>query len=125
MTRLLQRRSIKPNAATIPKFHGPEQILRFAITATCHTLPHTGRRILRGVGDMTKMMKQGFRSLACMLVACAAALSAPAAAQDKGSVNPKPLAPLAHPEDPKTPAKELFGRKATPTKATGQTIGFY
>ena len=34
-----------------------------------------------------------------------------ATAQDKGTLNPKPLPPLANPDDPKTPAKELFGRK--------------
>ena len=34
-----------------------------------------------------------------------------AAAQDKGTVNPKPLPPLAKPDDPKNPAKELFARK--------------
>src|SRR5262245_16542279 len=37
-----------------------------------------------------------------------------AGAQDKGTLNPKPLPPLANPDDPKTPAKELFGRRATP-----------
>src|SRR5438270_798992 len=31
-----------------------------------------------------------------------------ALAQDKGSVNAKPLPPLANPDDPKNPAKELF-----------------
>ena len=49
---------------------------------------------------------------------CAALLWAPqdAAAQDRGSVNPEPLPPLAHPDDPATPAKELFGRKTAPAK---------
>jgi penicillin-insensitive murein endopeptidase len=36
-----------------------------------------------------------------------------AAAQDKGTVDPKPLPPLANPSDPSTPAKQLFGRKTT------------
>ena len=48
-----------------------------------------------------------------------------ASAQDKGSINPQPLPPLAHPEDPKTPAKELFGRKTTPASLETHTIGFY
>jgi penicillin-insensitive murein DD-endopeptidase len=48
-----------------------------------------------------------------------------AAAQDKGSVNPEPLPPLANPNDPATPAKELFGRKATPASVATHTIGFY
>jgi penicillin-insensitive murein DD-endopeptidase len=48
-----------------------------------------------------------------------------ASAQDKGSVNPEPLPPLANPNDPATPAKELFGRKATPALLAAHTIGFY
>ncbi|MBK5961413.1 penicillin-insensitive murein endopeptidase [Rhodoplanes elegans] len=52
-------------------------------------------------------------------------LAAPAAAQDKGTVDPKPLPPLADPNDPKTPAKQLFGRKATPASLEARAIGFY
>jgi penicillin-insensitive murein endopeptidase len=48
-----------------------------------------------------------------------------AAAQDRGSVNPEPLPPLAKPDDPATPAKELFGRKAAPAPLESRTIGFY
>jgi penicillin-insensitive murein endopeptidase len=48
-----------------------------------------------------------------------------AAAQDLGSVNPEPLPPLANPNDPATPAKELFGRKTTPASLATHTIGFY
>jgi penicillin-insensitive murein DD-endopeptidase len=59
------------------------------------------------------------------LLALAVCCSGIAAAQDKGSVNPQPLPPLAHPEDPKTPAKELFGRKAEPAAMPARTIGFY
>ena len=36
---------------------------------------------------------------------------APASAQDKGSLAPRALPPLAKPDDPATPAKDLFGRK--------------
>jgi penicillin-insensitive murein endopeptidase len=46
-------------------------------------------------------------------------------AQDKGTLNPKPLPPLAKPDDPKTPAKELFGRRATPAPLQARSIGFY
>ena len=58
---------------------------------------------------------------------CAALMWLPqnAAAQDRGSVNPEPLPPLAHPEDPATPAKELFGRKTAPAKMDARTVGFY
>ncbi|HVX92215.1 MAG TPA: penicillin-insensitive murein endopeptidase [Xanthobacteraceae bacterium] len=52
-------------------------------------------------------------------------LLASAHAQDKGTLDPKPLPPLAHPDDPKTPARELFGRKATPAHMHPSSIGFY
>ena len=59
------------------------------------------------------------------LVLPLALVSAPALAQTKGSVDPKPLPPLANPLDPATPAKELFGRKMLPTRSAPQVIGFY
>jgi penicillin-insensitive murein endopeptidase len=46
-------------------------------------------------------------------------------AQDKGTVNPKPLPPLANPSDPATPAKELFGRKLHAAPLQARSIGFY
>src|SRR5258708_39660935 len=60
-------------------------------------------------------------------LALAAALLAPqvARAQDKGTLNPQPLPPLAKPDDPATPAKELFGRKSAPANLQTRTIGFY
>src|SRR6516165_12757096 len=48
-----------------------------------------------------------------------------AAAQDKGSINPEPLPALTNPNDPATPAKELFGRKTAPASLAAQIIGFY
>jgi penicillin-insensitive murein endopeptidase len=48
-----------------------------------------------------------------------------AAAQDRGALNPEPLPSLAHANDPATPAKELFGRKAAPAALATRTIGFY
>jgi penicillin-insensitive murein endopeptidase len=58
-------------------------------------------------------------------VAIAAVATSVATAQDKGSVNPKPLPPLANPDDPKIPAKELFGRRATAAPLEARSIGFY
>jgi len=53
-------------------------------------------------------------------------LALPAMAQDKGTVDPQPLSPLANPNDPKTPAKQLFGRRATPAaQMESHVIGFY
>jgi len=51
--------------------------------------------------------------------------AAPAAAQDKGTLEPKTLPPLANPDDPKLPAKELFGRKTAPASLATRSIGFY
>ena len=46
-------------------------------------------------------------------------------AQDKGTVDAKPLPPLAHPNDPKIGAKELFGRKVLPAAMPTRVLGFY
>jgi penicillin-insensitive murein endopeptidase len=64
------------------------------------------------------------RPLARSLLVLALA-AVPAAAQDKGTLDPQPLPPLAHPDDPKTPAKELFGRKSVPTNGKPYVYGFY
>src|SRR2546425_12974061 len=58
-----------------------------------------------------------------MLMAVAGAASA--SAQDKGSVDAKPLPPLANPNDPKIGAKELFGRKVLPAAMPTRVVGFY
>jgi penicillin-insensitive murein DD-endopeptidase len=58
-------------------------------------------------------------------IAIAAVAASAANAQDKGTLNPKPLPPLANPNDPKTPAKELFGRRATAAPLQARSIGFY
>ncbi len=55
----------------------------------------------------------------------ALATSAPAHAQTKGTLEPKPLPPLANPNDPALAAKEIFGRKATPASSPVRSIGFY
>src|SRR6201999_416191 len=54
-----------------------------------------------------------------------AAIASAALAQDKGSVNPEPLPPLANPNDPKIGAKQLFGRKVLPAAMPTRVIGFY
>ena len=62
--------------------------------------------------------------MAVVLMA-ALTLASAAHAQDRGSVNPKPLPPLANPDDPDTPAKALFGRRPTPAPLETRVIGFY
>jgi penicillin-insensitive murein endopeptidase len=62
------------------------------------------------------------RRLLLFLLAIAAS---PAWAQDPGTLDPKPLPPLANPNDPQLPARELFGRKADPAAMPPRSIGFY
>src|SRR5262249_4510027 len=47
----------------------------------------------------------------------------PALAQDKGTVDQKPLPPLDNPKDPKIGAKQLFARKLLPSARPPQAIG--
>ena len=67
-----------------------------------------------------------FSSRTAVVAACALLIAASSAgAQDKGTLKPDPLPPVAHPDDPSTPAKELFGRKIAPVSMAARTIGFY
>src|SRR5215218_2038267 len=63
--------------------------------------------------------------LTFLLMAAAVVSATTAPAQDKGSVDPRPLPPLANPNDPKLGAKELFGRKVLPAAMPTRVIGFY
>ena len=67
------------------------------------------------------------RLSALLLASLLASLTAStfAAAQDRGTLDPKPLPPLANPGDPDTPAKELFGRRPRPNGMEPRSIGFY
>src|SRR6202007_2535387 len=62
------------------------------------------------------------RFVMILLMICA---TSPALAQDKGSVDAKPLPPLAKPKDPKLPAKELFARRLLPSAGPAHVIGNY
>lgn len=66
----------------------------------------------------------------CMGIAIAllcglAAMPSQVAAQQLGSLAPRPLPPLAHPDSPLIPARQLFGRATTPAAAPALPIGFY
>ena len=60
-----------------------------------------------------------------LLTSAVIASATMARAQDKGSLTPQPLPPLANPNDPKIGAKELFGRKVLPAAMPTRVIGFY
>lgn len=63
--------------------------------------------------------------LTSLLLPAALLAAATALAQDKGTLHPKPLPPLANPNDPHLAAKQLFGRKTKPSNQQPQAIGFY
>src|SRR5205085_3685149 len=65
------------------------------------------------------------RIAAALLMSAFLAGAIPAHAQDKGTTDPKPLAPLANPDDPKNPARELFARRLKPADMAARSIGFY
>jgi penicillin-insensitive murein DD-endopeptidase len=69
------------------------------------------------------MHKQALYTVLALPIATLAATAV--LGQDKGSVDPKPLPPLANPNDPKLEAKELFGRKTSPAPLATHSIGFY
>lgn len=62
---------------------------------------------------------------AILLALLVAAPAGGALAQDKGTVDPKPLPPLANPNDPKIGAKQLFARKLLPAALPTHVIGSY
>ena len=67
-----------------------------------------------------------FRLLVSAVALISVLAAAPdAMAQDKGTLDPKPLPPLANPNDPHLAAKQLFGRKMLPTEGAPRVIGFY
>src|SRR4051812_44480771 len=65
------------------------------------------------------------RRLTPLLLVMTFLAAGPALAQDKGSVHPKPLPPLANPNDPKLGAKELFARKLLPSTGPAHVFGSY
>ena len=66
------------------------------------------------------MVRPLLHALMLLAAGCGAA-----AAQDIGTLERKPLPPLEKPDDPSTPAKDLFGRKDTPAPLAARAIGYY
>ena len=78
------------------------------------------------MGAMNLSMRTWRAALAGPLLAAAFSQAfTPALAQDAGSLNPKPLAPLAKPDDPALAARELFARRTLPASMAARSIGFY
>jgi penicillin-insensitive murein endopeptidase len=70
-------------------------------------------------------LRLNLRPIVILLASIAVVSATAALAQDKGSVDPKPLPPLANPNDPKLGAKELFARKLLPAALPTRVIGAY
>lgn len=66
-----------------------------------------------------------YRPVLAFAAVALARLAAPAQAQDVGTLDPKPLPPLASPSSPTLPAKQLFGRATEPADLRTRSIGFY
>jgi penicillin-insensitive murein endopeptidase len=60
-----------------------------------------------------------------LTLAVALAAAGSSFAQDRGTLTPRPLPPLANPNDPSVPAKELFGRRDRPAALPARAIGGY
>jgi penicillin-insensitive murein DD-endopeptidase len=60
-----------------------------------------------------------------VLTGLVAAAAGSLIAQEKGTLSPQPLPPLANPSNPKTPARELFARKSEPVPLAARSIGSY
>jgi penicillin-insensitive murein DD-endopeptidase len=75
-----------------------------------------------GLGGCHRMTtKQKTRAAAFVAFLAQEAVSA----QTRGTLDPQPLPALAKPDDPATPAKELFGRRPRPAPLEARVIGFY
>jgi penicillin-insensitive murein DD-endopeptidase len=85
--------------------------------------PHLPNFMLRSGQSSEPMTSRLILIPLLTVIAVASAVSA--WSQDKGTVNPKPLPPLANPNDPKIAAKELFGRKVLPAAMPTRVHGFY
>lgn len=86
--------------------------------------PHSAASV-RNRYDMTGMPSLARRGLSVTALLLLTLVCPVANAQDRGTLDPKPLPPLANPDAPGTPAKELFGRVTGPTNAAPRSIGFY
>ena len=89
----------------------------------CRCVPGEGKSQWGEVGRTRAAMRRPCSPVCCQALPAflprSRRASAPAPAQDTdtldptppGTLNPQPLPPLANPDSPSTPAKELFGRK--------------
>ena len=60
-------------------------------------------------------------AISFIFMGCVSALQA----QEKGSIDPKPLAPIENIDKSSLPAKQLFGRAIEPAPLEARSIGFY
>jgi len=87
----------------------------------------SGGRVAAGHGGNRGWLKRVCPGLALVaVVAIVTGFDATGVfAQDKGSLNPRPLPRLTNPDDPALAAKELFGRQPLPANSPARAIGSY
>ncbi|MBX9710254.1 MAG: penicillin-insensitive murein endopeptidase [Xanthobacteraceae bacterium] len=73
----------------------------------------------------SRLILHSIVTLALAAMLSAAAPINTAWAQDKGTLDAKPLPPLVNPNDPNNAARDVFGRKLTPIQMPAQVMGFY
>ena len=79
--------------------------------------------MLRTIPGLTRIGRISVRaSMAALLLLLA---GSEVQAQEKGSLSAATLPPLTHPDDPATPAKQLFGRATAAAPLAARAIGFY
>ena len=80
---------------------------------------------MRAGGPSAATERPRLRSALLRLAGAGLLAAAPAAAQDRVTLDPQPLPPLADPADPRLAAKQVFGRALTPADLQARSIGFY
>jgi penicillin-insensitive murein endopeptidase len=91
-----------------------------------HALKSCVPQVTHLIDSFSYSRRMSLRLILSLIFLPAVIASTPLAlAQTKGSVDLKPLPPLANPNDPAIGAKELFGRKVLPTKSPVRVVGFY
>src|SRR5437764_636597 len=77
----------------------------------------------RGRSDPARFGREALIRRTIAVLIMLAGNAATVAAQDKGTLDPKPLPALHNPNDPSVAAKELFGRKSEPAPLSARSIG--
>lgn len=79
------------------------------------------RRISNAAGRFTNRPYK----FVCLIIIFSSMFCMQCIGQEQGALTPQKLAPLKTPENPSTPAKELFGRATVAAPLAPESVGFY